>query len=101
LYEWKSYSKPSLWSSLGKDGTNGTPEEVQGLAGPVIRFKGDYDPAVEYVNMKNALDSELGLTGIRYIDIVKYTDSFYYMVLPIETGDGIRRVTGIAPTDTT
>jgi hypothetical protein len=49
--------------------------------GPVIRFKGNYDSNVEYVNMRNATLGDVGVMGIRYIDVVKCNNS-YYMVLP-------------------
>jgi len=51
--------------------------------GPVIRFKGDFDPDKEYVNMKN--DPTLGVDEIRYVDVVRAEGS-YYMVKPIEGG---------------
>lgn len=91
-YEWQSYSKPSLWSSLGKDGQDGDVEESQGLMGPVVRFKGIYSPEKHYYNMKN--DLTLGVNDIRYVDVVKYQEDFY-MVLPKE--GQTRDVIGITP----
>lgn len=92
-YIWQRYTKPVLWSSLGKDG-NAT--EVQGLMGPVVRFKGLYKDTETYVNMKN--DTSLSVNDIRYVDVVKlvndqYND--YYMVLPEE--NSTRSVTGKIP----
>ena len=83
-YNWQSYSEPTLWSSLGKDGQDGTPEEVQGLMGPVVRFKGVYSSDKTYVNMKNDTSLE-SIDAIRYVDFVKFQDNFY-MVAPIEGG---------------
>lgn len=89
-YIWQRYSKPVLWSSLGKDG-NAT--EVQGLMGPVVRFKGLYKDTETYVNMKN--DTSLSVNDIRYVDVVKYDDGNYYMVLPEE--NSTRSVKGKTP----
>lgn len=84
-YKWDTYSKPVLWSSLGKDGQSGDIIETQGLMGPVIRFRGEWNPPTPdnpYVNMKNDTQNT---NDIRYIDVVLYApNGNYYMVRPVE-----------------
>ena len=67
-------------------------EASQGLAGCVLRFRGDWKSGQQYVNELN--DTSKGATAIRWIDYVKY-NSNYYLVAP-KVNEA--RITSLAPT---
>lgn len=93
---WDGYSQPVLWAKFGKDGLDGSTAE-QGLSGPVVRFRGEYDSSIPGTNnpyINSSLNTVLSPTAIRYIDVV-YVDAngqkTYYMVKPQQ--DGTRQPT--------
>lgn len=85
--EWGVYSQPVLWAKFGKDGKDGQDAQAasQGLSGPVVRFRGEYDPAATPLYENSSLDTQRPATDIRYIDVVYVVDEVnnqtnYYMV---------------------
>ena len=58
----------------GKDGKDG--DGAQGLIGPVIRYKGEWDPKQCYVNEFGTYSDD---TQIHFIDVVEY-QGYYYKV---------------------
>ena len=90
---WGEYSQPVVWAKFGRDGQ----AAEQGLSGPVVRFRGQYDSNTTYIN--SSLDTTLSSTDIRYIDVV-YTinnnQTNYYMVKPLQGGT---RQTSTSPTN--
>ena len=68
-YMWLPFSDPAIWNYYAKDG-----DGSQGLAGAVIRTRGEWKPGQPYY--RNCAETE---GGIKYIDIVLY-DGEYYIV---------------------
>lgn len=80
---WGEYSQPVVWAKFGRDGATAE----QGLSGPVVRFRGEYNSNTTYVN--SSLDNTLLVNNIRYIDVafvVTNNQTNYYMVKPLQGG---------------
>lgn len=71
-YYWHQYSKPTIWSYVPKDGSNG-------IKGSVLRSQGEWKAGIEYKDGKTSED------GICYQDYVYVTETegnkVYYLLV--------------------